>query len=86
MKCGAGDLEIAEQDARAPETQDIDLCPQVRSLCVWSLAGAFAAVNDQSAGIGLKIEHLPVKGGDLDAPAGRLFEIGHQPIANNALE
>ena len=52
---------------------------------VGSLAGGFEAVNDQSARIGFEIEQIPVKGGDLDAPAGRLFEPGYQPLADEQL-
>jgi hypothetical protein len=56
----------------------------VLDLGVGRFAGGFKAVNDHAARIGLKIEQMPVKGGDLDAPAGGLFDLGHQPLADDA--
>ena len=55
-------------------------------LGVGSFAGVFEAVNHHAVGIGLKMERMPVKGGDLNPAAGRRFQAGDQLLANEALE
>ena len=85
MECGLGDIGFAQKNARAEEAQQGKANPQVFGLGVGDLARRFEAMNDQAACIGLEVEQMPVEGGDFDASAGRLFEQGHEPLADKAL-
>ena len=70
VNCWAGNDKIAQQNPGAPKSQHADARPQFLGLRVGCFALSFAAVNNQSTGLGLKIEKMPVEGCNLNAPAG----------------
>ena len=86
VKNGVVDDQAAQENARAPEIPQAEAQSQVIGPGVGRFAGVFKAVNHHPAGIGLQVERLPVKCGDLHTAAGRIFQRGDQLLANDPLE
>ena len=80
------DDQAAQQNARAPEIPQAEADAQMIGLGIGDFAGVFKAMNHQPAGIGLHMERLPMKCGDLHPAAGRIFKRGDQLPANDPLE
>jgi hypothetical protein len=86
MQGGAEDLEIAEADGGAPETEQADAYAEAIDAGVGSFAGVFSAVDDEADGFGFKMEEAPVEGGELDLAAGGLLDLGDEALADEILE
>ena len=80
------DLEFAQVDRRAPETEKTDACAEMADAGVGSFIGGLSAVNDESRGFRFKREKTPVEAGDLDTAARGLFELGDQPAAGDVFK
>ena len=70
VKLGAGDFEIAEQDAGVDEAEQAAADAEMIDARIGRLAGSFKAVNDQAVDIGLEVEQMPVEGADFNSSAG----------------
>jgi hypothetical protein len=79
------EFEKTQQYARVPEVPQADPYAQAIDPCEGLFAGIFKAVNHQSACVRLQMERLPVKGTNLDAAAGRIFQRGDQLLVNDTL-
>ena len=80
------DVEVAQQNARAPEIEDIDRDVKRRELGVGRFSLRFATVQDHSIGIGFEFEKAPMERADFCASAGCGFNARDQALADDVLE
>ena len=79
-------FQVAQENARAQETQHTEAHTHALGLGVGRLAGSFEAVDDKPAGLGLLTEQMPVEGGDFDAPAGGRLQYVHHLAEDKVLK
>ena len=86
MQLRPEDFQIAQQNARAPETQNADSRAQALGLEIRRLARGFKAMDDDSARFELQIEQPPVEGSNLRAPARGCLDILDQLPADHVFK
>ena len=79
---GLDNFEVAQRKLRTEKAEDAHLHAQAVDFGVGRFAGILEAVNHDAVRFGLEMEQTPVKGSDLGAAAGEVFDLSDETLAH----